>query len=99
MKQLFEIRYGLKVMVGGTPTCVGCFGSKLRMFRYQICVNKITISRISWIWYFHGYVLPSQLEVGGPPKYHQEYMLSDLLSLIRSLVKQIPRKELDWVGG
>ena len=24
---------------------------------------------------------------------------SDLLSLRRSLVKQIPRKELDWVGG
>ena len=70
-----KICYGLKVMVGGTPIGAGCFGSRLRMFRYQICVNKIMISRISWIWYFHGYVLPSQLEVGGPPKDHQEYML------------------------
>ena len=52
MKQVFKIHYGLKVMVWGTPTGTGFFGSKLRMFRYQICVNKITISRISWIWYF-----------------------------------------------
>ena len=59
MKQLFKICYGLKVMVGETPIGVGCSGSSLQMFRYQIWANKITISRISWIWYFHGYVLPS----------------------------------------
>ena len=75
MKQLFEIHYGLKVMVGGTPIGAGCFGSRLRMFRYQICVNKNAISRISWIWYFRISILTSQLEVGEPPKYHQEHML------------------------
>ena len=75
MKQLFKIHYGLKVMAGGTPIGSRCSGSRLQMFRYQIRVNKITISRISWIWYFCGSIFPSQLEVGGPPKYHQEYML------------------------
>ena len=49
MKQLFEIHYGLKVMVGGTLTGVGSSDSRLQMFQYQICLNKITISRISWI--------------------------------------------------
>ena len=61
MKQVFEIRYSLKVMVGGTPIGIGCSGSGFRMFQYQICVDKNPISRISWIWYFRGYILPSQL--------------------------------------
>jgi hypothetical protein len=49
MKQVLEIHYGLKFMVGGTPTVIGCSGSRLWMFQYQICVNKNTISRISRI--------------------------------------------------
>ena len=28
MKQVFEIHYGLKVMVGGTHTSTGCSGTK-----------------------------------------------------------------------
>ena len=59
MKQVFEIHYGLKVMMGGTPTSEGTVRSsstlaatvpyQFRLSQYQICANKNAISRILWI--------------------------------------------------
>ena len=59
MKQVFEIHYSLKFMMGGTPIVVGTTGYsgtlettvtyQFWLFQYQICANKNTISIIPWI--------------------------------------------------
>ena len=42
MKHVFEIHYGLEVMMGGTPTGTRCSSTKSE-------ANKNAVFRISWI--------------------------------------------------